>query len=52
MDKDKPTSKLRKTAKGVRIAVKVVLTLGGIALMLFLAWLGMSFYDRIIGGGV
>ena len=37
-------NKLHKTVKGVGIAVKVLLTLGGIALTIFFVWLGFSIY--------
>ena len=44
MDKNKSSAKLRKTAKAMGIALRVMLILGGIALMLFFVWLGLSVY--------
>ena len=42
---EKQNDKLHKTVKGTSIAVKVVLVLGGIALLAFLGWLGYSIYS-------
>lgn len=41
---DKQNGNLHKAVKGTSIAVKVVLVLGGIALLAFFGWLGYSIY--------
>lgn len=44
MNKTENKNKMRKTVKVTSIVVKALLVLGGIALTLFLVWLGLSIY--------
>ena len=44
MNKQNNNDTIHKAAKGTSIAVKVMLALGGVALLAFFAWLGVQIY--------